>query len=141
MIIFSVLWALLAWGWKMHGLPSWMPAIPHVPSSLVQYAYRGFTALVAIVVLIGVAPKLLNGKGKVNHFVSGVGVVSLGMYTGHLFLLGHVKVLLMDCYPEADILVATIAISIVSFVLSYLLVRILEKNSLTSMVLLGKINK
>lgn len=141
MIVLSVLWAFLAWGWTMHGLPSWMPAIPHVPTSLLQYAYRGFTALVAIIVLIGVAPKLLNGKGMVNHFVSGVGVVSLGMYTGHLFLIGFIQDLLMSCCPEADILVATIAISIVSFVLSYLLVKAIGKNSLTSMVLLGKINK
>ena len=140
LITLTALWAFLAWGWTMHGLPSWMPAIPHVPSSLLQYAYRGFTALLAIIVLIGVAPLLLNGKGKVNHFVSGVGVVSLGMYTGHLFLLGHIQNLLMSCYPEADIWVATLGISIVSFVLSYLLVRILGKNSLTSMVMLGKIN-
>ena len=76
-----------------------------------------------------------------NHFVSGVGVVSLGMYTGHLFLLGHIQDLLMSCYPKADIWVATFEISIVSFVLSYLLVRILGKNSLTAMVLLGKTKK
>lgn len=140
LIIMTALWVFLAWGWTMHGLPSWMPAIPHVPTSLLQYAYRGFTALLAIIVLIGVAPLLLNGKGKVNKFVSGVGVVSLGMYTGHIFLLGHIRDLLMSCYPEADIWVATIGISIVGFILSYLLVRILEKNSLTSMVMLGKIN-
>lgn len=111
------------------------------PSATHQYAYRGFTALVAIIVLIGVATKLLNGKGKVNHFVSGVGVVSLGMYMGHLFLIGHIQDLLTSCYPETDIWVATIRISIVSFVLSYLLVKAIGKNSLTSMVLLGKINK
>lgn len=140
LIIMTTLWSFLAWGWTMHGLPSWMPAIPHVPTSLLQYAYRGFTALLAIIVLIGVAPLLLNGKGKVNHFVSGVGVVSLGMYTGHLFLLGYIQNLLMSSYPEADIWVATVIISLICFALSYLLVRMLEKNSLTSMVLLGKIN-
>lgn len=140
LIILTALWAFLTWGWTMHGLPSWMPTIPHVPSSLLQYAYRGFTALLAIIALIGAAPLLLNGKGKVNHFVSGVGVVSLGMYTGHLFLLGYIHDLLMSCYPEADIWVATVIISLICFALSYLLVRILGKNSLTSMVLLGKIN-
>ena len=76
-----------------------------------------------------------------NHFVSGVGVVSLGMYTGHLFLLGYIQDLLMSCYPEADIWMATVIISLLCFSLSYLLVRILEKNSLTSMVLLGKMQK
>lgn len=139
LIILTALWAFLAWGWTMHGLPSWMPAIPHVPTSLLQYAYRGFTALLAIIVLIGVAPLLLNGKGKVNHFVSGVGVVSLGMYTGHLFLLGHIQNLLLSCYPEADMWVATVIISLICFVLSYLLVKAIGKNSLTSMVMLGKI--
>ena len=141
LITLTALWAFLAWGWTMHGLPSWMPAIPHVPSSLLQYAYRGFTAWVAIIALIGAAPSLLNAKGKVNHFVSGVGVVSLGMYTGHLFLLGYIQDLLMSCYPEADIWMATVIISLLCFSLSYLLVRILEKNSLTSMVLLGKMQK
>ena len=118
-----------------------MPAILHVPTSLLQYAYRGFTALLAIIVLIGVAPFLLNGKGKFNKFVSGVGVVSLGMYTGHLFLLGYIQNLLMSCYPEADMWVATVIISLLCFSLSYLLVRMLEKNTLISKVFLGKIQK
>lgn len=125
LIIMTALWAFLAWGWTMHWLPSWTPAIPHVPTSLLQYAYRGFTALLAILVLLGVSPLLLNGKGKVNQFVSGVGVVLLGMYTGHLFLLGHIQNLFMSCYPEVDIWVAIFIISLLGFVLSYFWVRVL----------------
>lgn len=97
--------------------------------------------MVAIIVLTGAAPLLLNGNGKVNRFVSGVGVISLGMYTGHLFLLGHIKDCLTDVYPDANTWVAVFFISLLGFALSYLLVRVLGRNRLTSMVLLGKIKK
>lgn len=135
----ALLWFFLAWGWTMHGLPSWMPAIPHVPSALLQYAYRGFTALVVIVVLIGAAPKLLNGKGKLNAFISGVGIISLGMYTGHLVFLGHIKRLLLHLCPEIDTRLAIAIISVISFILAYILIKLLEKNKYTARIFLGKI--
>lgn len=130
------LWFFLAWGWTMHGLPSWMPAIPLVPTSLLQYSYRGFTALVAIVVLLGVAPKFLNGNGIFNTFISSVGIISLGMYTGHLFLLGHIKRFYI-CY-EISIWPVVIILSIVEFVSAYLLIKLLEKNKYTASIFLGK---
>ena len=102
---------------------------------------RGFTAMIAIIELTGAAPLLLNGNGKVNRFVSGVGVISLGMYTGHLFLLGHIKDWLTNVYPDANTWVAVFIISLLCFALSYMLVRVLGRNRLTSMVLLGKIKK
>ena len=52
-----ICWTLLAWSWNMHELPMWIPAIPHIASSLLQYAYRGVTALLAILFLLGMAPK------------------------------------------------------------------------------------
>lgn len=135
----TIVWFFLAWGWTMHGLPSWMPVIPHLPSALLQYAYRGFTALVAIVVLIGVAPKVLNSKGTLNSFISRIGVISLGMYTGHLVFLGHIKNLLHYVRPEISVLIAIIIISVLAFILAYVLIKLLEKNKCTARIFLGKI--
>lgn len=135
----ALLWFFLAWGWTMHGLPSWLPAIPHVPSTLLQYAYRGFTALVSIVVLIGAAPKLLNGKGKLNTFISGVGIISLGMYTGHLLFLGLIKRLLLYLSPAINTWLAIIIISVIIFILAHILIKLLEKNKNTARIFLGKI--
>lgn len=139
LIPLTLVWFFLAWGWTMHGLPSWMPTIPHVPSSLLQYAYRGFTALVALVVLIGAAPKVLNNKGMLNTFISGVGIISLGMYTGHLVFLGHIKRILLDVCPDIDTWVSIIIISLIAFVLAYFLIKLLEKNYYSARIFLGKI--
>lgn len=135
----TFIWLFFAWGWSMHGLPSWVPAIPHVPSSLLQYAYRGLTALIAIVVLIGVAPKAMNGKGALNTFISGVGIISLGMYTGHLAFLGHVKNLLLYVCPEINTWIAVIVTSVIAFILAYVLIKLLEKNKHTARIFLGKL--
>lgn len=134
----TLVWLFLAWGWTMHGLPSWMPAIPHVPLSLLQYTYRGFTALIAIVVLIGVAPKIMNDKGTLNTFISGVGIISLGMYTGHLFFLGYIKRFYYLC-SEINNLLIIILVSVIEFVLAYVLIKLLEKNKYTARIFLGKL--
>ncbi|MEE1261146.1 MAG: acyltransferase family protein [Paludibacteraceae bacterium] len=133
------LWLILAWGWTMHGLPSWMPVIPNVPSALLQYAYRGFTAFVAIVFLIGVAPMILNGTGQLNIFISRVGVVSLGMYAGHLVFLGYVKNLFLQAFPELNIWCGIAVTSVFTFIIAYLMIRLIEKNKYTARIFLGKI--
>lgn len=135
----TLIWLFFAWGWSMHGLPSWMQAIPHIPSLLLQYAYRGFTALVAILVLIGATPKVMNGKGALNSFISGVGIISLGMYTGHLVFLGHIKDLLYYLCPEISGWLAISIINIIAFILAYILVTLLGKNWHTARIFLGKI--
>lgn len=139
MFMLAILWAFLAWGWTMHELPTWVPPIPYVPSVLLQYAYRGFTALVAIIVLIGTAPKFLSGTTPINSFISGVGVISLGMYTGHLVFLSHIINWLQRCCSEMPIWIVIVISSILAFVLAYLLIRLLENNKLTARIFLGKI--
>ena len=139
MIALTVLWAFLAWGWTMHGLPSWMPAIPHVPSALIQYAYRGFTALVAIVVLIGVAPKLLNGTGKLNKMICTLGVVSLGLYVVHLSLIGYIVDVTQSIMPNISTWACVSVAFVVALALSYLVVWLLNQNEHTARIFLGKI--
>lgn len=62
MICLGLLWAVLAWFWNMHELPVWMPRIPLCPTSLLQYAYRGVTAILAVLVIVGAARKALDAN-------------------------------------------------------------------------------
>ena len=138
-IALSLFWAFLAWGWTMHGLPSWMPTIPHVPSALLQYAYRGFTALVAIVVLVGVAPKLLNGTDKLNKMICNLGVVSLGLYVVHLSLIGYIVDGIQTIMPNISTWACVAVAFVVALAISYLVVWLLNKNKHTARFFLGKI--
>lgn len=139
MIALTALWAFLAWGWTMHGLPSWMPAIPHVPSSLLQYAYRGFTALVAIVVLIGVAPKMLNGTGRLNQKICTLGVVSLGLYVVHLSIMSYVVTAVQSVLPSSGNWTCVSMAFVVALAISFLVVWLFNMNNYTARIFLGKI--
>lgn len=137
-ITMTILWVFLASGWTMQGLPVWMPAIPHVPDSLLQYAFRGFTALVAIVVIISTAPLLVNGKNKLNNWICQLGVVSLGLYVVHLSLVGSVAKWVKIYYPELE-MGQFILVFVITFTLSYLVVWLLQKNKYAARVFLGKL--
>ena len=139
MIALTILWAFLAWGWTMHGLPSWVPEIPHVPSSLLQYTYRGLTALVAIVVLIGVAPKVLNGSSRLNKMASTLGVVSLGLYVVHLSIMGYVVTAVQSIVPSIGNWTCVVLSFVFALAISYLVVWLLSKNKYTARIFLGKI--
>lgn len=138
-VVLTLLWAFLAWGWSMHELPSWVPIIPHVPSSLLQYAYRGFTALVAIVVLIGVAPKMLNGTDKLNQMICIFGVVSLGLYVVHLSIIGYVVRAIQSVVPSIGNWMCVALAFVMALAISYLAVWLLGKNKYTAKIFLGKI--
>ena len=139
MATLTTLWAFLAWGWTMHGLPSWVPEIPHVPSTLLQYAYRGFTALVAIVVLIGAAPKALNGTDKLNQMICTLGVVSLGLYVVHLSIMGYVVTAVQSVLPSIGNWTCVALAFVVALAISYLVVWLLSTNKHTARIFLGKI--
>lgn len=139
MITLTLLWVFLAWGWSMHGLPSWMPVIPHVPSALLQYAYRGFTALVAIVVMVGAAPVLLNGTGNLNKAICTLGVVSLGLYVVHLSIMGYVVKGIQAVLPSVGTCLCVLFAFAIALAISYQVVWLLNKNKHTAKIFLGKL--
>lgn len=139
LIALAIVWGVLAWSWKMHSLPTWVPVIPHVPTSLLQYAYRGLSALVAILVMFGFAPKVLNGGNTVNRCMVEIGVYSLGLYVIHLVFMGCLSKALEYVAPEASLLTKVVVIAFVDLVLSIVLVQFLKRNKYTSKILLGKI--
>lgn len=139
MTALTLLWAFLAWGWTMHELPSWIPSIPHVPTTLMQYAYRGITALVAIVVLIGIAPTMLNGTDKMNQWVCSFGIVSLGLYVVHLSIMDYIVHFLQTMLPLISTWPCVAVAFFISLTLSYIIVCLLSKNEFAAMIFLGKI--
>lgn len=132
-------WAILAWSWNMHELPSWMLGVPHVPSSLLHYAYRGATALVAILFLMGMSPKVLNGTSFLNRYMKEVGVVSLGCYTCHLTIMGSILGMIKWIIPKASGSTMITITLVVCFFITLLIVEMMKKNRITAKVLLGKV--
>lgn len=137
--IVLLLWAVPAWSWNMHELPGWMPLIPHVPVALVQYAYRGLTALSAILFIFGMAPGALNGAGRLNRLAAETGAVSLGCYTCHILLMGRIVALVKNRMPMAGDEVVIAISFVVCLCLTLAVVELIKKNKWTARILLGKL--
>ena len=137
--IFIIAWAVMAWFWNMHELPSWMPAIPHIPHTLLLYAYRGMTALLAVLFLMGIAPKTLNGVSSLNQGIKEVGVISLGCYTCHLTMIEHVFNLLRMIFPGVCDGVLIGMNFVICLILTLVIVQLLKNNSITVKIFLGKV--
>ncbi len=133
----SVIWFFLAWGWSMHNLPSWMPAIPVMPSSIIQMGYRFLTAFIAIVVLLNVAPHLLSSQKSINKSMETLGFYSLGIYVTHYLIIWPIAEVIATNSNTINILLTFT----VSLVLSIISVWLLNKNKFTAAILLGKVPK
>lgn len=133
MIVF--IWVVLAWFWNMHVLPPFLAPIP-LPSTMIQYAYRFLTGLIAVYALLCIAPELLNVDTNWNKPFIEMGKISLGIYVVHLLLIPYFTKYL------SQFINSNVAIIIVSFLIigmvSWLVVWLLNKWSLTARLLLGK---
>lgn len=138
-ILMFVIWAILAWGWNMHTLPSWMPVIPHIPSAILQYIYRGITSVIAIEIMFSLSPSMFGNNQFFNKPLQKYGEVSLGIYTSHLIMLPFlVELFSLMSITRVEQIIATILILVIA---SYIMVWLLQKNKYTSMLLLGKYQK
>lgn len=137
LLIMAVVWFVLAWHWKMHCLPTWMPAIPHAPTTLLQYAYRGITAALAIFVLLCCAPKFINGNSLLNRKMQQFGSDSLGYYVAHL-IWGSFIIEWFSKKFEDDAIIICLSFWVILFV-SVFTILLIKKNRRASQILLGKI--
>lgn len=135
--ILFVLWAIMAWSWNMHNLPSWFPSTPFVSRSLIQYVYRGLTAGIAILILLCYSPKVLAGEDWLNMQMQKFGQDSLGIYVVHLIWGSFVIDIVGNCIANETFIV--IIASTITLGLSIGTVYILKKNSITARFFLGKI--
>lgn len=138
MIFLGLLWAVLAWFWNMHELPAWMPTIPHFPTSLLQYTYKGVTAILAVLVIVGIARKNLNSSNRFNKFIQEIGILSLGIYTCHLTLMDNIVKSLRFIIPfRNEVILIILGFTICGFI-SWVIVNLLKKNEITARFFLGK---
>ena len=135
----SLIWLFLALNWNMHDLPDWMPLIPHVPKSALQYLYRGVTASIAIYALLGLAPLIIKGNCLFSKWMIKFGIVSLGLYVVHLFYLGYIVDLMHLIIPTNYGIINTSIVFIVVLAISYITIVVLSKKKLTSRYFLGKL--
>lgn len=135
---FVAVWAILAWFWNMHQLPCWLQGVPYVPKALLQYAYRGATAMIAVFVILSYGERLLSGSGMMNMALRWVGTVSLGLYVCHLTIIGKLNDLLqwlcgLGCVANV------ILLFLVALFASIAIVGLLTTSKLTSRLFLGKL--
>ena len=137
--LFAVLWGAMAWFWNMHKLPTWISPTSYIPDFILQYIYRGVTAVLAVLVLFGLAPRLLNANTRVNIWFTKLGAFSLGIYVSHLIIINYIYDFVQLFIPCPPVWCTIGIISILTFILSFLIVKILVRTRWTARVLLGKI--
>ncbi len=137
LIISFLAWCVLAWYWRMHGVPSLIQGLP-VPATLSNYAYRFVAASIAIYVLLGIAPKLLNKNSLLNKPFIQLGSISLGIYTAHILIIPFIVKGLLSFNNMPATLVIVIAF-IGALSISWFFTWVLDKNKITKRIMLGKI--
>lgn len=136
LIILTVLWAVMAWFWKMHEVPSILASVP-LPKVLLQYGYRFITAAVAVYVLLAVCPRILNSDNRWNAALVSYGKVSLGIYVVHLLLMPIIVDGLLSCGLNSSVVIALSFAT--TLPVSWLIVWLLGKCPVTNKLLLGKV--
>ena len=139
LIPLTLLWAVLAWFWKMHSLPSFLQSVPVIPSSILLYTYRFLTAAIACYVLLAAAPALLNRPSRVSIFFVRFGQLSLGIYVVHMLLLGLVCKSLVASLGLGSLCLDVILSFLILSAVSYGIVYLLSRNRITARFLLGKL--
>ena len=140
LVALAFVWLLLAWHWRMHALPSWVPTVSFLPESIAQYAYRAVTAVIANVVILNAAPFLLSGSSRLNARISLLGQWSLGVYVAHLTLLTlYGRPVLRFLPSSTPYCLRVLVLFALAFTLSVLIVFLLKQNKYTARLFLGKI--
>ena len=127
----------MGWYWNMKEAPQFLQGIPYLPSTLMGYAYRGVTALVAIMAIFYIAPRCLYGNGLVNRIAAQTGKVSLGIYILHLIVLGISVSCLKALNVDNTLLI--VVTSFMLYIISMAMVYVIQKSKLANRILLGKL--
>jgi surface polysaccharide O-acyltransferase-like enzyme len=132
--ILTLCWVGMAWFWKMHELPFYTMVLPY---SIMLYLYRFITAVIAVYLLFVLSPRLLNGNTTFNNAIGHLGCISLGIYTTHVIIMGRVVHFVNEMVTNTSFLI--LISFFVSLLVSYFVVWVLNRWSITKKILLGKI--
>ena len=131
-----IVWALMAWYWNMHELPPFLSSM-RLPSTIMQYAYRFITGLIAIVVILYSAPKMLDTIATWNKPFIQLGHISLGIYVVHLLLIPYITKLLGNIFDNTGEIVAVSFL--IALLVSWVVVCLLSRWKVTARLFLGKV--
>lgn len=123
----------------MHELPNWLPEISYIPSSLLQYIYRGLTAVLAVIALFSIALKYMDIPNFINLKTSKIGFYSLGIYAIHFFFLKLVTNLINCVYSNIPFNFFVPILFLITTVCTLLVVYLITKSRIAEKFLLGKL--
>jgi fucose 4-O-acetylase-like acetyltransferase len=134
-----VTWAFLAYSWDMHELPNWIPQTTILPSSILQYLYRGITSALGVIMCLALFSKLKSNEGILGRVLVECGKMSLGLYVVHIIILNVIHSLLTPImHQTTPFLFIMLEFTIVLGV-AYSIVKLLSKYEVTNQYLLGKV--
>ncbi len=131
-----LLWLVLAWNWNMHKLPVWVN-ISFIPSSILQFVYRGCTAIVGLLVFQKMAMSFMNKKDKYIDSFCWIGRYSLCFYTAHLLIIKPIKSIIIDITYGSLILQESVLFLTIA-ILSFVVIKIILPSRILTTVLMGK---
>lgn len=137
--MFGVLWLTLGSIYTTQGLPNELEIIPMIPHSALYMAYRMLTAMIAIFFLFGLGQKAFNKDKGFNRYVVTLGTVSLGIYAVHMVVRFKLVEGIQMFMPDLSYWPMMAITFCLLLPLSYLVVWLLGKWSVTSVWLLGKL--
>lgn len=137
--LLGVLWLALGSIYSTQGLPKELQFIPVIPHTALYMAYRMLTAVIAIFFLFGLGQKAFNKDRGLNKYVVMLGTVSLGIYAVHMVLRFRLVEGIQLVVPDFGYWPMMIITFLVLLPISYLVVWLLGKWSVTSVWLLGKL--
>lgn len=136
--IMTCVWIILAYYWHMHELPYWIPSVTIVPASILQYLYRGITSAIGVVLLLSIFPQYLNKDTKANHFFVTCGLMSLGLYVVHVVIKDRIHETIQLLSFSMNIYIFILLEFCLVLFLSFVIVKLVEKNRHTKEHLLGR---
>lgn len=135
----GILWLILSLFWRMHDIPTpvqW--ACKYIPSSLITYGYRYFTALIGSLFFIGLAMQNMNRDNKICRMLAYFGKISLGIYIVHLFLAKFFEQYYIGFFISDTSFVFVLFDFFLKLSVSCLIVSVLQRIPIVSLLFLGK---
>lgn len=138
MILLGLVFAFLSWNFKMHALPDWLHVFSPLPNTLLQYVYRGVTAVVAVVLIFGLARRSMNKKHKCNAIMAWMGVISLGIYAVHCTFMQSIASMWLKVFSGMSPTLVIIVTFLTTYAFTIGVVMLLQKSVWLSKIFLGK---
>ena len=134
--LLTAIWAVLAWWWKVRGVPTPLQGIA-LPGTLLSYPYRFVTAIVAIAVIFSLLPRVKK-ENVITRFLSNIGAQSMGIYIFHMIIMPFIVKALLPIIPNVFWLITLTFV--ISFALAWILTWAIDNWSWGRRWLLGKHN-